>query len=257
MQDGLPSNTVYYVYQDSKKFIWFATDAGVSRYDGSTFTNYRKKDGLANNEIIRIKEDSSGRVWFFHFNGSLSFMWRNKIYSENNTSFLKSLEGKEFYFDFVQDNNSTIYFYNRICEILTLDKLNRTRKYNLQDKLLRSIPHGHKINSVLFLLRQITKSNTGEFFCWTRNGLFKLKTISGQPIFISQDHNMYAVYPGGGNMVLVNTYSNKIYKFRNEHLIDSITLPIYSDGTLSSVLGDKSGFLWIADHTGIKCSVRK
>ena len=53
-QEGLPSNMVYYIYQDSRKFIWFATDAGVSRYDGTTFTNYRKKDGLASNEVIRI-----------------------------------------------------------------------------------------------------------------------------------------------------------------------------------------------------------
>ena len=65
--DGLPSNSVYYVFQDSKKFIWFATDAGVVRYDGTTFTNYRKKDGLSSNEVIRIKEDSFGRVWFFNF----------------------------------------------------------------------------------------------------------------------------------------------------------------------------------------------
>jgi ligand-binding sensor domain-containing protein len=58
--DGLPSNTVYQIFQDSKKFIWFTTDAGVVKFDGSTFVNYRKKDGLSSNDVVRIKEDSIG-----------------------------------------------------------------------------------------------------------------------------------------------------------------------------------------------------
>jgi ligand-binding sensor domain-containing protein len=29
VNDGLPSNKVYNVFQDSRKFIWFATDAGA------------------------------------------------------------------------------------------------------------------------------------------------------------------------------------------------------------------------------------
>ncbi|MBL0135873.1 MAG: hypothetical protein IPP79_18805 [Chitinophagaceae bacterium] len=37
MSEGLPSNTVYQIYQDSHKFLWFTTDAGVSRYDGTNF----------------------------------------------------------------------------------------------------------------------------------------------------------------------------------------------------------------------------
>ncbi len=32
MYDGLPSNVVYDVIEDSKGFIWFCTDQGVSRY---------------------------------------------------------------------------------------------------------------------------------------------------------------------------------------------------------------------------------
>ncbi|HYC27399.1 MAG TPA: two-component regulator propeller domain-containing protein, partial [Chitinophagaceae bacterium] len=32
--DGLPSNVVYSAYQDSKGFIWFCTNAGVSRFNG-------------------------------------------------------------------------------------------------------------------------------------------------------------------------------------------------------------------------------
>jgi len=115
--DGLPSNTVYYIYQDSKKFIWFATDAGVSRYDGTSFTHYRKKDGLSSNEVIRIKEDSFGRIWFFNFNATLDYFYQNKIYNKSNTPFLGSLASTVFFLDFYQDKDRKIYFYNMLNEI--------------------------------------------------------------------------------------------------------------------------------------------
>ena len=33
--DGLPNNSVRYLYQDSKGFLWLATLNGLSRYDGN------------------------------------------------------------------------------------------------------------------------------------------------------------------------------------------------------------------------------
>jgi ligand-binding sensor domain-containing protein len=32
-QQGLPSNTVYDVFQDSKGFLWVATENGIARYN--------------------------------------------------------------------------------------------------------------------------------------------------------------------------------------------------------------------------------
>ena len=40
-EDGLSSNTVYAVLQDSKGFMWFGTENGLNRFDGYTFTAYR------------------------------------------------------------------------------------------------------------------------------------------------------------------------------------------------------------------------
>ena len=35
--DGLPNNSIRYIYQDSKGFLWLATLNGLSRYDGNSF----------------------------------------------------------------------------------------------------------------------------------------------------------------------------------------------------------------------------
>ncbi|HEY0769504.1 MAG TPA: two-component regulator propeller domain-containing protein, partial [Sphingobacteriaceae bacterium] len=44
--EGLPSSEVYDVFQDSKGFLWFATDNGVARYDGSHMESFHIKNGL-------------------------------------------------------------------------------------------------------------------------------------------------------------------------------------------------------------------
>jgi ligand-binding sensor domain-containing protein len=73
IHNGLPSQIVYCVTQDLQGYIWFGTDAGVSRFDGLIFENYTIKDGLSDNEILNIHRDSKGRLWFFALNGKLSY----------------------------------------------------------------------------------------------------------------------------------------------------------------------------------------
>ncbi len=80
VDDGLASNEVYHLYQDSVGFIWIATAAGVSRFDGTTFTNYGPEDGLIENTIYEIYCDYKGRLWFISSNGRLVFFENEKIH---------------------------------------------------------------------------------------------------------------------------------------------------------------------------------
>jgi len=57
IEDGLVNNDILNIYQDSRGFIWLCTRGGLSRYDGSRFTNYTPENGLTNdmiNDIIEI-----------------------------------------------------------------------------------------------------------------------------------------------------------------------------------------------------------
>lgn len=73
MKDGLPSSECYYVMQDSRKKIWIATDAGVTRYDGYSFTTYNNKKGLPDNTVLRIHEDRKGWIWFSTYSGEMAY----------------------------------------------------------------------------------------------------------------------------------------------------------------------------------------
>jgi hypothetical protein len=71
VQDGLPSNEVYYGYQDRNGYVWFCTDNGVSKFDGVQFKNYNTAEGLRSNVIFGCKEDPNGNLWLYSFAGEI------------------------------------------------------------------------------------------------------------------------------------------------------------------------------------------
>jgi ligand-binding sensor domain-containing protein len=62
-KDGLPSNQVYDIYQDKHGIIWFATDRGLSSFNGSYFTNFTTLDGLLSDVIYDFFPQEDGTVW--------------------------------------------------------------------------------------------------------------------------------------------------------------------------------------------------
>lgn len=78
-KEGLPSSEVYHIMEDSKGFLWFSTDNGVSRFDGFEFKNYSTKHGLSDNVIFRSFEDDFGRIWFVGNNRQLSYLENGRI----------------------------------------------------------------------------------------------------------------------------------------------------------------------------------
>lgn len=65
--DGLSNNSVRWIYQDKKGFLWFGTLNGLNRFDGKQFKSYslmdELSDNLSNNRIIQIAEDSDQFLW--------------------------------------------------------------------------------------------------------------------------------------------------------------------------------------------------
>ncbi len=63
IKDGLPTRTVNDACQDKNGFMWFATNFGVSKYDGFSFTNYDFTSGLPEQHYKSIKIDERGLIW--------------------------------------------------------------------------------------------------------------------------------------------------------------------------------------------------
>ncbi len=65
--NGLPSNGMRRIMQDSRGFLWFGTTGGLARYDGRAFTTYVPRQGdttsLPGYFVFRICEDSTHMLW--------------------------------------------------------------------------------------------------------------------------------------------------------------------------------------------------
>ncbi|MBW8051489.1 MAG: hypothetical protein FVQ77_14345 [Cytophagales bacterium] len=72
IKDGLAQSSVNDIYQDSKGYLWFATQSGVSKFDGMNFKTYTTEDGLPYNHIKCITGDHEGNIWFGTQRGGIS-----------------------------------------------------------------------------------------------------------------------------------------------------------------------------------------
>jgi ligand-binding sensor domain-containing protein len=64
LDQGMISSFVNGMLEDNKGNLWFATDGGASRYDGSSFVHYTDEEGLTKNLVETIFEAKSGDIWF-------------------------------------------------------------------------------------------------------------------------------------------------------------------------------------------------
>jgi len=76
IEQGLSQSIVEQMVQDPTGFMWFATEDGLNRFDGYTFTVYRNVPGdpssLSHNELKAICTDRSGALWVGTFSGGLN-----------------------------------------------------------------------------------------------------------------------------------------------------------------------------------------
>lgn len=79
--DGLSSNEVYDVLCDSRGFMWFATNRGISVFDGASFRNFTIEDGLVDNSVLGLFEDYQGRIWCRTISGSVSFIQGESVHT--------------------------------------------------------------------------------------------------------------------------------------------------------------------------------
>lgn len=82
---GLPGSQVFDITQDKKGNLWFATDQGISKYNGYSFENYTTKDGLTDNMVFKFHPQANGEIWCTTFNRSVFCIIENsfKPYSYN------------------------------------------------------------------------------------------------------------------------------------------------------------------------------
>ena len=79
-EDGLPAQTlVHFIKQDAAASLWFGTDSGLLKFDGSRFASYDAEEGLSDKFLISFFEDRENSLWFGTSLGGLNRLNRRMI----------------------------------------------------------------------------------------------------------------------------------------------------------------------------------
>ncbi len=82
MDDGLPSNSVSNILQDTQGFLWIGTEKGLCRYDGQALQSYRTPGGAAHQRVISLQPDGTDRLFVAMSQGVYSFSLRTEQFQK-------------------------------------------------------------------------------------------------------------------------------------------------------------------------------
>lgn len=106
VNDGISNGNVCQIFQDSKGFIWMATEEGLNLFDGYTFKTFKHNSSdstsISNNNILSIIEDKQGSLWIGTNNG-LNVLDRS------------TLKFTKFFYNPNQSNSISSDRINRLC----------------------------------------------------------------------------------------------------------------------------------------------
>lgn len=64
VEDGLAQSQVLTLFEDRDGYVWAGTNDGVSRFDGSRFTNFQSSDGLPPGPVRAVRQTADGALFF-------------------------------------------------------------------------------------------------------------------------------------------------------------------------------------------------
>ncbi len=154
VNDGLASSRIFDVMQDSRGYIWFATENGVSRFNGYEFRNFTTADGLPANSTIRVLEDPQGRVWFMSYQGPLSYFAEGRILPFPGNPLLKERDASFISNIYFEDDTSMllIHFNGGMLKVS-------------RDSLVTPVPNPETpVDSIYILLEKRVRGTFTAFF---------------------------------------------------------------------------------------------
>ena len=195
--NGLPSNSVYDIFQDSKGFMWFATGKGLCRYDGSVFKTYTS-DTQTSKSGSCINEDSFGRIWYCNFDGYLYYVEDGK---------LKNLPQKESigYIKYGIIKDKLFLIQTKSIAVYDLKTLQLVYNYQLKDENIRA-----------------TYTSNSKFYC-VGDDIYEIdfpKTIKTLPLTEDFEKTLEVpiVQELNNAFFVVSKFSNYYYTYKENQL---------------------------------------
>lgn len=249
MKNGLSSNVITCIFQDSKGYIWIGTEDGLNQYDGNMVKGYNYKnsteDSLSSTYITSIAEDEDGDIWVGTYGGlniidsetekiikysdknNLSNPYITDIYKDsNNIMWVGTASGLNRY-DSKSDKFVKYYWYNGENEVADnyITDINEDKNGFLWIGTKHGIG-GKNLNELDHYKKNFNKENSNQIYSIDRdiNGDMLIATKSG--VF---KHNVF-------------NKDTDVYKVNFDKSIEN---------SIVTILCDNEGSVWFGTSDGL------
>jgi len=233
------------IIPDNKNNLWMGTSAGVFKYNGLAYRNYKEKNGLPSSKILCAYRDREGNFWFgtdafgvskFSGEAFISYSTKDSLPGDHITSVF-------------QDSKKNMWLAIKnygVCKIQN----NKIINYKLN---IKDISHSIADNEV----QAISEDAKGNIFFGTKSGLSIFDGKTFKNFYVQDglpDNNIYSIIKGSDGLMWVAT-ANGLCSFHEGKIraADAIS-KLNTDGgniPLYCIYEDRGHNLWLASETGI------
>ncbi|MDO6719522.1 EAL domain-containing protein [Psychrosphaera sp. 1_MG-2023] len=253
IESSLPHPTVFDVVQDKEGFIWFATQGGIAKFNGTNSTLYSavsaNENGLNSNWIWQLLVDSEGRVWATSNSGIHLYIPEKDKFINFNSESIPQIKSRNFY-SLVEIGNGDLWFAGETDIVVFNSKTSKFGSISGSPEILSLLQHSK--------VRAIAQSNKNIIWLATvNNGLYrsedygqsfsilnsKANTLPTNKLIsldIDSEQRVWAGTEGDGLLLISES----------GEFIQQYTSPSCSR-VINDVLVDHSDTVWLATPDGI------
>ena len=277
MANGLVSDNIHSICQDSLGYIWIGTGEGLSRFDSKEFHNYSTADGLTSEKVFEVVADrkNPGIVWIGTEGGGVDKYIDNKFeafgsglspsmkvidalyLNKNNTLWCGTDSGL---FNIKKDSINVFPSTFKLGYVSSISSdfdgniwLASERgifKLFVKNKLLTPVVLPKLLTQQV---SQLFRNKKGEIWAATLDGyLYKIYPYSGSPSYINLHTSILKIIEDEKNNLWIGT-SRGIFKFRESDFPQDFNEPLKTENGLlenniSSLLFDRENILWVGTN---------
>lgn len=264
LKEGLSQSEVRAIVQDSEGYMWFGTQNGLNRYDGSQikhfYNNPFEKNTLSNDDISFLYEDSQHKLWVGTRHGLNSF---NKITKDftRHTDLDKSKDFSSTITGIAEDRHKTLWVSTHygLWRLIPKGKTYKAIRFSNDSKNAKSLSS----NTLNYLVRD----KKGEIWVGTKIGLNKISITNEkalpelQTVEFQHPQNSANTFLKNLNLPIHRlfcdaqnnlwiTSQNKVFRLNiTTSKLDDFTSQLEkSEHFLSAVIIDRFGMLWLGTY---------
>ena len=260
VEDGLSQSNINCILQDSRDFLWVATQDGLNRYDGYDFKTYKhdpaNRNSISNNFINHLIEDKRGNLWIATNKGLNKF---NPL-TGNFTTFYQSDTNSI-------PQNQVFHLYEDSKGFIWIKTLHYLSRYNPENGVFDNYKHFNDYFNFHDGSNNydIFEDDSGRLWVGTKDGLnvfdrelgiFKryyhkeseptsISNNSIQNIFQDRDGKIWIATANG-----LNRYLPDKDGFKRYYIDEKMEDPIGSN-TINCIFQDKKNIIWVGTDGGL------